>query len=50
MAPTFTPGKNLAMKVPIHEFEDTVAFHRDILGFEEIDAPSPDNGDTVTFK
>jgi catechol 2,3-dioxygenase-like lactoylglutathione lyase family enzyme len=50
MRPTFTPGKNIAMKVPIHEFDDTVAFYRDILSFEEIDASPPGDIDTVTFK
>lgn len=50
MKPKFTPGKNIAMKVPVHEFDRTVAFYRDILGFEEVDASSPDNIEAVTFK
>ena len=50
MKPKFTPGKNIAMKVPEHEFDRTIAFYREILGFEEIDASSPDDVDTVTFK
>jgi len=50
MKPKFSPGKNIAMKVPVHEFEKTVAFYKDILGFEEIDASSPDGFDSVTFK
>lgn len=50
MKPQFTPGENIAMKVPAHEFEKTVAFYRDVLGFEEIDAPSPDDFESVTFK
>jgi catechol 2,3-dioxygenase-like lactoylglutathione lyase family enzyme len=44
------PGKNIAMKVPVHEFDSTVVFYRDILGFEEIDASSPDEVESVTFK
>lgn len=50
MKPKFTPGKNIAMKIPVHEFDKTVAFYRDILGFEEIEASSPDDFDSVTFK
>jgi catechol 2,3-dioxygenase-like lactoylglutathione lyase family enzyme len=50
MKPKFTSGKNIAMKVPVHEFDETVAFYRDILGFEESDASSPDEIESVTFK
>lgn len=50
MNPTFTPGNNIALKVPAHEYEATVAFYRDILGFEEIQLASPDNVESVTFK
>ena len=50
MKPKFTPGKNIAMKVPVHEFDMTVAFYRDILGFEEIEASLPDDNEAVTFK
>ncbi len=50
MKPKFTPGKNIAMKVPTNEFDGTVAFYRDILGFEEVNLNSPDNLESVTFK
>jgi catechol 2,3-dioxygenase-like lactoylglutathione lyase family enzyme len=50
MMPKFSPGKNIAMKVPVHEFDSTVAFYRDILGFEEVDASSLGNIESVTFK
>lgn len=50
MKPNFRPGKNIAMKVPVHEFDKTVTFYRDILGFEEIEAPSQDHIEAVTFK
>ena len=50
MKPIFSPGKNIAMKVPVHEYEKTVAFYREILEFEEIDASSQDTVDSVTFK
>jgi len=50
MKPKFTPGKNIAMKVPVHEFDKTVTFYRDILGFQEIDASSPADIDSVIFK
>lgn len=32
----FSPGRNIAMKVPPHAHEDTVRFYRDVLGFEEL--------------
>jgi catechol 2,3-dioxygenase-like lactoylglutathione lyase family enzyme len=31
-APTFMGGRNVAIKVPAHTFEATVAFYRDTLG------------------
>lgn len=34
--PRFKPGKNIAMKVPSYEFEKTVRFYMDILGFKMI--------------
>ncbi len=47
MAPRFEGGKNIAMKVPPHQFDQTVAFYKDTLGLEEIGGPS---GDAVGFK
>jgi catechol 2,3-dioxygenase-like lactoylglutathione lyase family enzyme len=32
---TFSGGRNIAMKVPPHQFEATVRFYRDVLGFTE---------------
>jgi catechol 2,3-dioxygenase-like lactoylglutathione lyase family enzyme len=34
--PAFRGGRNLALKVPPHQFETTVAFYRDVLGLERI--------------
>lgn len=50
MKPKFMPGKNIAMKIPVHEFEETVEFYRDILGLEETDVSSPDEIKSVTFQ
>ncbi|GAA4853642.1 VOC family protein [Luteimonas vadosa] len=36
MKPSFAPGRNIAMKVPEHEYDRTVAFYRDVLGFEQL--------------
>ena len=30
----FTPGVNVAMKIPLAHYDDTVAFYRDTLGFD----------------
>ena len=50
MKAKFQPGKNIAIKVPVHEYEQTVAFYRDILGFEQTETTSPDDFDSVTFR
>ena len=36
MKKLFEPGKNIAMKVPAHEYETTVAFYRDVLNLTEL--------------
>ena len=38
--PNFKPGQNMAMKVPPHEFDKTVAFYRDVLGLKEKETES----------
>ena len=50
MNPKFSPGKNIALKVPVEVIDKTVSFYRDILGFEEADNLSPDDAESVTFK
>jgi catechol 2,3-dioxygenase-like lactoylglutathione lyase family enzyme len=37
----FKPGRNIAMKIPPHEFERTVAFYRDILGLRQLKRQGP---------
>mmetsp|Transcript_5592 Transcript_5592/g.9835 ORF Transcript_5592/g.9835 Transcript_5592/m.9835 type:complete len:124 (-) Transcript_5592:55-426(-) len=46
MTGTFAGGKNIAMKVPPHQYDTTVAFYRDVLGLEQIGGPA---GDAVGF-
>lgn len=48
MDPEFQPGKNIAMKIPAHEYESTVRFYRDVLRFKEIPTEGPD--DTPRFE
>lgn len=43
-SPTVRGGRNLAMKVPAHQWEQTVAFYRDLLRLPEITAHAPDVG------
>ena len=50
MKPTFQPGENIAIKVPPHQFEQTVSFYRDILGLEQIELDSSDHFQSVPFK
>lgn len=37
----FAAGRNIAMKVPPHQYEATVHFYREVLGFKEIAAHAP---------
>ena len=37
----FAPGRNIAMKVPPHQYDATVAFYRDVLGLQEITSQAP---------
>jgi len=50
MKPIFKPGKNIAIKVPSHEYEQTVAFYKDVLGLTLKEASSPDNFESITFE
>ena len=38
MSPRFSGGPNLAMKVPPHQWEATVAFYREVLALAELEA------------
>ena len=33
----FTGGRNLALKLPSHEFEDASRFYREVLGLKQLD-------------
>lgn len=37
----FEGGKNIAMKVPPHQFDSTVSFYRDVLGLDVIERHLP---------
>ena len=50
MRPTFRPGKNIAVKVPAHEFEQMVHFYKEILGLPQQQLSSPDAFDSVSFE
>ncbi len=50
MKPDFKPGRNMAMKVPAHEYDKTVAFYRDVLGFELIPLDNDEETNTIRFK
>ena len=39
--PRFAAGRNIAVKVPPHEYEATVRFYRDVLGFAEVATEEP---------
>ena len=50
MQPTYTPGRNIAMKVPPHEYDKTLSFYRDILGLREVSASAPSPSDSKVFQ
>ena len=50
MKPDFRPGKNIAIKVPAHEFERMVEFYKIIIGLKQKDANSPDEFDSIAFE
>jgi catechol 2,3-dioxygenase-like lactoylglutathione lyase family enzyme len=37
MSPSYTGGRNIALKVPAHQHELTVRFYRDTLGLKQLD-------------
>ncbi len=49
MSPTFEPGNNIAMKVPVHEYERTVAFYRDVLGLAPIQEQAWSSTESARF-
>jgi len=44
MASNFTGGRNIAMKVPPHQFDATVRFYRDVLGIQPLEELLPSIG------
>ncbi len=46
-AATFRAGRNIAMKVPPHQFQATVSFYRDVIGLPHLG--SHDNSEMFAF-
>jgi catechol 2,3-dioxygenase-like lactoylglutathione lyase family enzyme len=44
MSVKFAPGRNMAMKVPPHQYEATIQFYRDIVGLKPIEKNPPEVG------
>ncbi len=42
MKPEFTAGRNIAIKIPPHEYDATVRFYEDILGLPKLPGFAPD--------
>jgi len=49
MRPVFTPGGNIALKVPAHEYEQTVHFYAAVLGFAKRTINPVDDNASVVF-
>lgn len=43
----YKAGKNIAIKVPEHEYHETVRFYREVLGFEDAFEFDPENTSTA---
>jgi catechol 2,3-dioxygenase-like lactoylglutathione lyase family enzyme len=41
MNPTYSGGRNIAMKVPPHQYDETVRFYRDVIGLAQIEGHEP---------
>ncbi len=50
MKPIFKPGKNIAVKVPSHEYEQTVVFYKDVLGLMIKETSFTNNYESITFE
>lgn len=44
----FAAGRNIAMKIPAHEYQDTVRFYREVIGLNEL--TSAEAGATPRFE
>lgn len=49
MTPEFSPGKNIAIKTPAHEYDSVVSFYRDVLGLKQLPNRDPDPFESVCF-
>lgn len=49
MKPAFEAGRNIAMKIPTHEYRATVRFYRDVLGLKEVTPDGPGNTPRFAF-
>ncbi len=50
MKPQFKTGKNIAIKVPPEQFEQTISFYRDLLEYKQINVSFSNQGESVTFE
>ena len=49
MTPKFSPGANIAIKVPSHEYDSTVNFYQHVLGLEKQEIAGVDDEYSVVF-
>lgn len=48
--PKFEPGNNIAIKVPSHQYNRTVAFYKDVLGLNPLDIAYADQYESIAFQ
>jgi catechol 2,3-dioxygenase-like lactoylglutathione lyase family enzyme len=44
LRPNFLPGRNIALKIPPHDYEATLRFYRDVLGLSPLENHPPHVG------
>ncbi|MEO3386635.1 hypothetical protein [Mesorhizobium sp. CAU 1741] len=44
MSPNFSGGRNIALKVPPHQYDATVRFYRDVIGLPQVEGHEPSVG------
>lgn len=50
MSAKFFPGRNIAVKVPAHEYDNTIVFYRDILGLRQLAEQAQSSTESVRFE
>jgi len=48
--PNFEPGSNIAIRVPVYQYNRTVMFYKEVLGLTALDIAYPDQYESIAFE